>query len=466
MKKRSPQFSDWLLKLFPEDADMCKTITFQVTDKCNLQCTYCYQINKGIRVMSFDVAKTFIDKLLAGDPSIASYINVDNSPGIVIEFIGGEPFLEIDLIDRIVDYFRLETIRLNHPWAYKYAISFSSNGTLYFDEKVQRFLSKNKDHVSLSITVDGTKELHDKCRVFPTGAPSYDLAHSAAMDWMSRGYDMGTKITLCPENVAYMNECLQAIIKDGHDEVMMNTVYEEGWSPDTCRIIYEQCKLFTEWFKDNCDPLNFYCSFLERIACEPKSMFDNENWCGGVGSMLGIDPDGYMYPCIRYMESSIGDTQVPYRIGDVYNGFFSREDECNRRDCMICVTRRSQSSDECFYCPISTQCGWCSAYNYQINGTVDKRVTYSCDAHKARVLSTVYFWNTLHLINPEVKAVDLWCPEQWAVPLIGSDNYAELVDLTKRCNKFVNANATQVYMHKQYEFYDNPADILLEKKGI
>ena len=68
-----------------------------------------------------------------------------------------------------MDYFRERAIELNHPYATNYCVSVCSNGILYDDPKVQRFLVKNWEHLSFSVTVDGTKELHDSCRVFPDG---------------------------------------------------------------------------------------------------------------------------------------------------------------------------------------------------------------------------------------------------------------------------------------------------------
>ena len=50
---------------------------------------------------------------------------------------------------------------------------------MYFKPEVQDFIKKYKDHLSLSITVDGHKELHDSCRIFADGTGSYDLAIAA-----------------------------------------------------------------------------------------------------------------------------------------------------------------------------------------------------------------------------------------------------------------------------------------------
>ena len=81
-----------------------------------------------------------------------------------------------------MDYFIDEAFKRQHPWATKYCISICSNGTLYFDPKVQKFFNKHINHTSFSVTIDGNKQLHDACRVFPDGSPSYDLALAAAQD--------------------------------------------------------------------------------------------------------------------------------------------------------------------------------------------------------------------------------------------------------------------------------------------
>ena len=137
-------YSDQIRRLFPPEqfdsmhinGSHVKSITFQVTEDCNLRCSYCYQHNKTHNKMTFDVAKRFIDMILSSDERSNKYITADKSQGAIIEFIGGEPFLEIDLIDQITDYFIEQVFLKHHPWANRYRIGISSNGLLYFDERV------------------------------------------------------------------------------------------------------------------------------------------------------------------------------------------------------------------------------------------------------------------------------------------------------------------------------------------
>ena len=86
--------------------------------------------------MDFNIAKQVIDNLLSDD----NYYNTHEVNGIILEFIGGEPFIEIDLIQKITDYFVNKSIKLNHRLLKYFMISVSTNGLLYFDEKVQNFI--------------------------------------------------------------------------------------------------------------------------------------------------------------------------------------------------------------------------------------------------------------------------------------------------------------------------------------
>lgn len=462
-KREFIQFADWIARMYPEYQETyiendcltqsmpAKTFTFQVTDACNLACTYCYQINKGVRKMPLEIAKLAVDKLLSGADGFEDYIGLKNTPAIILEFIGGEPFLEIDLIDKIVDYFRLRTIELEHPWAEKFMISICSNGVLYKDTRVQKFLQKNAGIISFSVTVDGTKKLHDSCRIFPDGRPSYDLAHFAAKDWMDRGYYMGSKITIAPENVKYLSESLKQMITDEYLDINANCVYEKGWKPKHATILYEQCKDFANWFSKNHDNNEISLSLLDERFGHPQSIDYLDNWCGGTGKMLAMDPDGKLYPCIRYMESSLGEEIEPIIIGDVHTGLAKKQCEMDCIDCLNKITRRTQSTDECFYCPIGQGCSWCSALNFQETGSVDKRVTYICEMHKARSLACVYYWNTYHKKVKDGLVMDLWVPKQWAIPIIGEEEYNYLVSLTKELGGYVNENASMVKMKETYE---------------
>lgn len=439
--KKFEQYNDMIARLYPtkgkpdknatnNDKVLSRTVTFQVTDSCNLACTYCYQINKGKRVMKFETAKKLIDMILTEDERLNGYIGLKKSPSLIIEFIGGEPFLQVELMDQICDYFIDKAIELQHPWANNFAISICSNGVLYFDEKVQQFLNKYKNKISFSITIDGNKELHDACRVFPNGNPSYDLAVAGATDWINRGNYMGSKITIAPENLPYLYDAILHMVELGYQEINANVVYENVWEHHHAIEYYKQLIKIANYFIDNELVEDYYLALFSEDFFAPMEEEENDNWCGGVGSMLSCDPDGYLYPCIRYMESSLGEDQESIRIGHVDTGIAQTEKECKWVDCLNCITRRSQSTDECFYCPIAKGCSWCSAYNYQETGTPNKRVTYICDMHKARSLANVYYWNTWYLKKNIDKVFEMHCPKEWALEIISEEEYNKLIKIS------------------------------------
>lgn len=454
-------FTDFIGRAYPEfggldtrgkpvqERIMSRTVTFQVTDACNLACTYCYQVNKGSRRMPYELAKKFVDKLLSGEDGFYKYVNPSISPAIVIEFIGGEPLLEVGLIDKIVDYFRERTIELDHPWADMFCISICSNGVLYRDPAVQEFLQKNHNIVSFSVTLDGNRELHDSCRVFPDGSPSYDIAAAATDDWMSRGYYMGSKITISPENLSYINQALKHIVELGYKDINANCVYEAEWNNGHAAQFYWLLKDFADFLLDG--DRNVYCSLFRDLLGIPKAEEDLQNWCGGTGFMLSMDPDGYLFPCIRYMESSLGADQKPMSIGHMDTGLAVCEHDKKCVDCLNAIDRRTQSTDECFYCPIAEGCSWCSAYNYQTFGTADKRVTKLCPMHKARVLANVYYYNKYYEKYGMDKAFDLWVPEEWGIPIIGNEEYDRLAALVNQRGGYINRHETVIRGFKPEE---------------
>lgn len=410
--------------------NIVKTITFQVTDACNLCCSYCYQINKGHHVMPFEIAKQFIDKLLNDDETFQEYIQSQTTTGCVLEFIGGEPFLEIKLIDQIIDYFMEQTIILNHPWATKFRVSLSSNGTLYFTPEVQEFIKKHNQHLSLSISIDGNKQLHDNCRVFSDGKGSYDLAISAEQDFGEKyNPNLLSKMTLSPENINYTSNALINLMNNNHDYIYANCIFEQGWTIEHATILYNELKKVADYILENNLETKKGISILDLPLTDIQKHSRNENWCGGDGRMIAIDWKGDIFPCLRYMESSIGQDQSPYTIGNVYEGI-GQTAETKRRIEDLDVTWESQNPPECIECPVSEGCAWCSAYNYQIFGTINKRTTFTCDMHKARVLANYYYQNKL-AEKYYSKKLPFLIKKEDSIKIIGDEETKYLIKLSQ-----------------------------------
>ena len=436
-KEKFEQFNEYLDRLYPEmvekmgiNSSHVKDITLQVTDACNMACTYCYQHNKSCHSMSFEVAKRFIDMLLDADELVNTYITSTTSAGAVLDFIGGEPWLEIDLINKATDYFIGELFRRKHPWAIKFRLSICSNGLLHFDSRVQEYLKKHAKHLSYNISIDGNKALHDSCRVDLLGNGTYDRAIAAVQQYRSElgGY-MGSKMTIAPGNVEKVFDAVSYMIeKNDYRIINLNCVYEEGWTKEHATILYWELHKLTDWLVEKDLQNAVELSIFEQNCGKPQTAEDNSNWCGGTGLMIAVDYKGDIYPCLRYMESSVNNKVPAYIIGNLEQGINRTDEHKHRIACLDCITRRSQSTDECFNCPISTGCGWCSAYNYETFGTPNKRATFICDMHKARSLATVYYQRSKGNDYP------LNCPKDWAVEIIGEEEFNRLSTMEVNTN--------------------------------
>jgi uncharacterized protein len=385
----------------------------------------------AVHKMTKEVGKAGID-FLFDEKKLNGYIDFDLHKCLILDFIGGEPTLETDLMDYIVDYFKWKAVKLDHPWAINHMINITTNGVLYDSPSFQKFLQKNRGKVSVGLTIDGTKELHDACRVFPNGKGSYDIVSKNAKLWINQFPEAGTKVTLAPENIMYLKEAILHIWDDiGIKLIHANCIYEEGWDFSHAKIMYDQMKSLADVILDKEYYKEKYCSLFEESFGKPLEEKYNENWCGGDGSMLAIGTDGTCYPCIRYMPYSL---MTPGRkaldIGNVFDGLVSKKDSETLK-CLTCITRRSQSTDECWTCPIAEGCAWCSGYNYDRFGTANKRATFICPTHKARVLANVYFWNKLYKKLNMDKQFPHNMPDEWALQIIDQEELNMLKSLVK-----------------------------------
>lgn len=410
-----------------------KTVTFIVTHDCTLRCTYCYEHHKSNKKMSIETGKKIVDLLFEEEVNNSELINNKNSEYIILDFIGGEPLLEIDLIDNIVDYFRYKAFKLNHRWLYNYMINISTNGTQYFDEKVQKFLQKNKGKVSLCITLDGNKQLHDSCRLFPDGTPSYDIVSKAVRDFSEKYHMWDSKVTLSKENIPYFYDAVKCMLEEfNFYEIYANCAYEPEYNEDDALILYQQLKKISDYLIDNNKWQTFFLSILyEDVGYELdlNTKDGNRNWCGGNGNMLAFDVDGTIYPCIRYAPLSIGKTNV-FTLGNLNGGLIKTKESIANIEYLKKITYKSQSDKKCLECSIKGGCGWCTAYNCEATGDPNKRVTNICIMHQARVLAHYYFYNKIcNLIDRKEDKLKIRIPEDWAINIIGKEEFEMIKNL-------------------------------------
>ena len=376
-----------------------KNITFIVTKDCQLACKYCYLVGKNTKErMSWDVAKQAIDYIL-------SHEEYFGEEAVIWDFIGGEPFLEIDLIDHICDYLKTEMFRRNHHWFNSYRFSFSTNGINYHTEKVQNFIRKNASHVSIGITIDGTQRKHDLNRIWKTKEMeqgiqpkpeeekgSYEDVVKNIPMWLDMFPQGGTKVTISSADIPYIKESVLHLYSLGIHEVNINVVFENVWKEGDDKIFEEQLMELADAIIDN----NYYegnvCSFFSETIGKPMDrVLENNNWCG-AGRMLSIDAAGNFYPCTRFAGYSLRSKR-PIIIGNIHDGI-----DKNKLRPFLTLNRTTQSKEECINCEVASGCAWCQGENYDAadTNTIYQRATAICKMHKARVRANNYYWNKLY----------------------------------------------------------------------
>lgn len=380
----------------------------------------CYQFNKTKERMSFETGKKFIDNLLSDK---YDYINRYNSPAIILEFIGGEPLLEVVLIRKLYEYFLEQCYKLNHPWFSLHRLSICSNGLQYFDPEVQSFFKEYSANISFNISIDGNKELHDSCRIQPNGEGSYDIDIKALNHYATHYIpDRNSKMTLAPSNIQYLFESVKSFIGQGMKVINLNCVFEEGWKPKHALIEYEQLKLLSNHILEN-DLENIYLSIFNERQESVGNPLNDSNSCGGSGKMLSLRPNGQFYPCIRFMPTSVGNDVEDLCIGHIDKGLDSRNSKSKVLKKLDGITRRTQLTDICFECPIGNQCPGCTALSHTVFGTPNKKATFSCIMQIAQFLSNVYYWNNLLLKHPDwdLDVRKNVLPDEWSLLVIDKD---------------------------------------------
>ena len=378
---------------------IAKSITFIVTKDCQLACKYCYLVGKNTKErMSWDVAKRAIDYILDHEADM-------KEESVIWDFIGGEPFLEIDLIDKICDYLKVEMFRRNHHWFNSYRFSFSTNGINYSTDKVQQFIKKNHEHLSIGITIDGTKRKHDLNRIWKTVdmeqgiMPKPEEEHGSYDDvvkniplWLEQFPDAGTKVTISSADIPYIKESVLHLYSLGIHEVNINCVFEDVWKEGDDKLFEQQLTELADAIIDSGYYTYYACSFFTEHMGKPMDCkSDNQNWCG-AGRMLAVDAEGNFYPCTRFAQYSLRSKKA-WIIGNVRDGI-----DKNKLRPFYTLDRCTQSTEECINCEVASGCAWCQGENYDAadTPTVYQRSTAICKMHKARVRANNYYWNKLY----------------------------------------------------------------------
>ena len=370
-------------------------ITLSITEECNLRCKYCYMVHKNTyKVMSFETGKKIIDFILSQKPK---------KKASVWNFIGGEPTLEMDLIDALTDYIKIKMYQMNHPWHKNHMFYIGTNGVLYGSEKLQRYISKNKNRLDVEMTIDGTKRKHDLQRVRKDGSGSYDEIIKNLPLWYKQfpGTKF-TKVTFSSDDLCYLKESIIHLWEIGITLVSANVVFEDVWKPGDDKIFEEQLRELADYVLDNRLWNKYSVRFFDPNVGFQMSEKDREvNYCG-AGNMMAFDTEGNLYPCIRFLDFCLTSKNES---GSACIGNCNTGIDINKLRPFESLSTIGINDEECNNCEIASGCASCSGMNYDDTNkrTIYHRAKYICPMQKAQVRVNKYFWKRYSEITGEIS---------------------------------------------------------------
>ena len=267
-----------------------RTVMVYLTEDCNLRCSYCF-VHKRPRRMSAQTAERVVDFLLRRDLA-------PTEEAIQVNFFGGEPFLELDRMEQILD-----GCRRGKPNARRaFQFSATTNGTIWND-RVGRIVSDHR--MVLLVSLDGGPSTTAADRPFASGRSPHDLIVSNLGHLKEVAHDLLVRATFTPDGLD-LPERVQALMDIGAPAVALFPVQECAWEhalPEVDRA-YER---LGQWFlehstPDSLPPLVVTRKLLLEWHRHLKTGSRPPRPCPVGHSLLGIDPEGQVMPCHRFLD--------------------------------------------------------------------------------------------------------------------------------------------------------------------
>lgn len=365
--------------LFSEDtyrpfADMLaeapiKSMCLNISHDCNLRCEYCFaaqgDFGHGRKLMPFEVGKAAIDFLIKHSA---------NRHNLELDFFGGEPLMNLDVVKKVVEYAR--SIEKEHNKNFRFTMT--TNGILLDDDSID-FINREMSNVVLSL--DGRKEVNDRLRPTVNKKGSYDIivpkyqklvAERGDKEYYVRG--TFTKYNLdFTDDVMHLNEL-------GFDQISVEPVVTDPELPyaltekDLPAIAeeYEKLSKILIERKKNGTSFNFFHFMidLDQGPCAIKRL----RGCSCGNEYVAVTPEGDIYPCHQFVGmdewkmGSVLDNSIDHKMKKM----FSKANIYSKEECADCWAK--------FYCS-----GGCNANNMQYNNTIFKPHKLSCALEQKRL---------------------------------------------------------------------------------
>ncbi len=354
---------------YKNNSKVIKAMCLHVAHTCNLNCSYCFASQgkyQGDRaLMSFETGKRAFDFLVE---------NSGTRRNLEVDFFGGEPLMNFDVVKQLVEYAR--KIEKEHNKNFRFTLT--TNGVL-LDDDVIDYLNKEMCNVVLSL--DGRKAVHDHFRVDYAGNGSYDKILPKFKNLVEKrgGKDYYIRGTFTHNNVDFTNDIFH-MADLGFKELSMEPVVCPPDDPyalteEDLPKLFEQYEILAKEMvrrKKKGDGFTFYHYMLDLT--NGPCIYKRITGCGSGTEYVAVTPWGDLYPCHQF----VGDEK--YRLGDIYNGITNTEIQDKFRHC------NAYSRKECKDCWAKLYCsGGCAANSYHATGDIMGVYEYGCELFKKRI---------------------------------------------------------------------------------
>ncbi len=354
---------------FKKRQTVVKALCLHIAHDCNLACRYCFAGEgeyKGDRsLMSFEVGKKALDFLVS---------NSGSRRNLEVDFFGGEPLLNFDVVKRLVAYGReLEKEKEKH-----FRFTLTTNGVLLNDEIIE-FANKEMDNIVLSI--DGRQKVHDHMRPFKNGQGSYGLildkfkkvAESRAQ---TRYYVRGT---FTHYNLDFVKDVL-SLADQGFEQISVEPVVADQEEPYAIReedipvICDGYDELAREMLRRRKDGRGFnFFHYMIDLSGGP-CVYKRLSGCGSGTEYLAVTPWGDLYPCHQF----VGEEK--FCLGNVEEGIRNTDMQDTFKLCNVYAKEECRDCFAKFYCS-----GGCAANAYHCHGDINSPYEIGCELQRKRV---------------------------------------------------------------------------------
>ena len=346
-----------------------KALCLHIAHTCNLNCSYCFASQgkyHGERaIMSYEVGKRALDFLVE---------NSGNRRNLEVDFFGGEPLMNFDVVKRLVAYAR----SIEKEKGKNFRFTLTTNGVLVDDDVIE-FANRECSNVVLSL--DGRKEIHDRYRVDYAGNGSWDKIVPKFQKFVeARGgknyYMRGTFTHANPDFL----EDIKVMLDLGFCELSMEPVVCAEGDPsaltdDDLPIVMEQYEKLAELMieRDKAGkPFTFY-HYMIDLSGGP-CIYKRISGCGSGTEYMAVTPWGDLYPCHQF----VGEEK--FKLGDIWQGVTNKETQCEFGNCNV------YARPDCRDCWAKLYCsGGCAANAYHSTGSVNGVYEYGCKLFRKRM---------------------------------------------------------------------------------